>query len=321
MPETSEITSNALEVARKAAPSAAEHLKSPAGIAGVGAALIALPLAAQGVAKLTGGKAAKAGQRVKEKAAEKAKDVAGEVADDTLKEKMPKGLGGLIGGGGLGGLFSGNGDSGSGEDDEEATEAYGSGRRMPMQQAVDVAVPITEAYNLWTEFEEWPSFMHRVDSAQQVDDCTVAFSAKVWGITKDFQAEIIEQRPDERIVWDVNEGLKHSGVVTFHKLAPRLTRIEITVDVKPDSLLEKAGRGMRFTKRAVRGDLHRFKAYAEMEEESEGGWRGTIEDGEVKRKTDRKSSGSGSKGRSRSRHSKNGSDPSHKSSRSAGSHG
>ena len=295
-------------------------LKSPAGIAGVGAALIALPLAAQGVAKLTKGKAAEAGQRVKSKATEKAKDVAGDVADNTLKEKMPKGLSGLVGGGGLGGLFSGNGDSGSDEDDE-ATEAHGSGRRMPMQQAVDVAIPITEAYNLWTEFEEWPSFMHRVDSAQQIDDATVAFSAKVWGITKDFQAEIVEQRPDERIVWDVNEGLKHSGVVTFHKLAPRLTRIEITVDVKPDSLLEKAGRGMRFTKRAVRGDLHRFKAYAEMEEEAEGGWRGTIEDGEVKRKTDRKSSGSGSKGRSRSRQSKNGSDPSQKSSSSAGSHG
>lgn len=315
MPETSEITSNALEVAKKAAP-AAEHLKSPAGIAGVGAALIALPLAAQGVAKLTKGKASEAGQRVKSKATEKAKDVAGEVADNTLKKKMPKGLSGLVGGdGGLGGLFSGNGDSGSDEDDEEATEAHGSGRRMPMQQAVDVAVPITEAYNLWTEFEEWPTFMHRVDSAQQIDDATVAFSAKVWGITKDFQAEIVEQRPDERIVWDVSEGLKHSGVVTFHKLAPRLTRIEITVDVKPDSLLEKAGRGMRFTKRAVRGDLHRFKAYAEMEEEAEGGWRGTIEDGEVKRKTDRKSSRSGSKG------SKNGSDPSQKSSRSAGSHG
>ena len=272
MPETSEITSNALEVARKAAPSAAEHLKSPAGIAGVGAALIALPLAAQGVAKLTGGKAAKAGQRVKEKADRKGqgrrrrrgrRHHQGEDAERAWAD--------WSGVAASGGLFSGNGDSGSDEDDEEATEAYGSGRRMPMQQAVDVAVPITEAYNLWTEFEEWPSFMHRVDSAQQVDDCTVAFSAKVWGITKDFQAEIIEQRPDERIVWDVNEGLKHSGVVTFHKLAPRLTRIEITVDVKPDSLLEKAGRGMRFTKRAVRGDLHRFKAYAEMEEEARGG--------------------------------------------------
>ena len=96
MPDTSEITSNALEVARKATP-AADHLKSPAGIATVGAALIALPLAAQGVAKLTGGKAAKVGQQAKEKATQKAKDVAGDVADDTLKDKMPKGLSGLVG--------------------------------------------------------------------------------------------------------------------------------------------------------------------------------------------------------------------------------
>jgi hypothetical protein len=93
----------------------------------------------------------------------------------------------------------------------------------------------------------------------------------------------------------------------------------VTLDMKPDGMVEKMGRGMRFAKRAVRGDLHRFKAYAEMEEEPEGGWRGTIEDGEVKRKTERKS-GRSPRGRSRSSgHSKNGSDPSG-SSRRAGTH-
>ena len=92
MPETSEITSNALEVAKKAAP-AAEHLKSPAGIfAGVGAAPSRSPSRRRAWPKLTKGKAAEAGQRVKSKATEKAKDVAGDVADNTLKEKMPKGL-------------------------------------------------------------------------------------------------------------------------------------------------------------------------------------------------------------------------------------
>jgi hypothetical protein len=135
-------------------------------------------------------------------------------------------------------------------------------------------------------------------------------ATKVWGITKRFTAEIQEQRPDERIEWHVEEGLTHTGVVTFHELAPRLTRIEISLDVQPEGLLEKAGRGMRFAKRAVRGDLHRFKAHAEMLEESSEGWRGTIEDGEVKRKASRKSSssngGSGSSSRGRSR---NGGDP------------
>jgi uncharacterized membrane protein len=307
MSEVTDVTRNALQVAQKATPSPAQ-LKKPTGMAAAGAALIALPYAAQGIAKLAGrgggnGKAAELGQKAKEKATDKAKEVVGDVADEKVKPSLPKGIGSLVGGGSLfGGDDSGDSDSDDGGDGEG--DATGSGRRMPIQQAVDVAVPVKIAYNLWTQFQDWPDFMHRVDSAQQVDDSTVEFSTKVWGITRHFKAEIVEQRPDERIEWDVAEGLTHSGVVTFHELAPRLTRLEVTLDVKPEGLLEKAGRGMRFTKRAVRGDLHRFKAFAEMEEEAEGGWRGTIEDRDVKKKTQRKSS------RSRSARSKNGSDPS-----------
>jgi uncharacterized membrane protein len=305
MPDVADVTSNALEVVRKAKPPG--QLKNPKGLATVGAALIALPYAAQGIAKLkngggAAGKAADLGKRVKEKASDK-----------------PSGIGGLLGKIGP----SGDDSDDEGSDDQGEVSAHGSGRRMPIQQSVDVAVPVKVAYNLWTQFEDWPEFMHRVDSADQVDDATVALSTKVWGITRKFEAEIVEQRPDERIAWHVKEGLSHSGVVTFHQLAPRLTRIEVSLDVEPEGLLEKAGRGMRFAKRAVRGDLHRFKAYAEVAEEAEeGGWRGTIEDGDVKRKTQRKSSRSGSGGRSRSRnrHSKNGSDPSSGSSRRAGSH-
>ena len=296
MPDVADVTSNALQVVSKAKPSAGQ-LKNPKGIATAGAALIALPYAAQGLAKLKGGggdgKTADLGKRVKEKVADKAKDVAGDVADEKLKPNMPSGLGGLL-------KKIGSSSSGGGSDDEDSGDqgdvsAHGSGRRMPMQQSVDVAVPVKVAYNLWTRFEDWPEFMHRVDSADQVDDATVEISTKVWGITRRFEAEIVEQRPDERIEWNVEEGLSHSGVVTFHQLAPRLTRIEVSLDVEPEGLLEKAGRGMRFAKRAVRGDLHRFKAYAEVAEEAEeGGWRGTIEDGDVKRKTERKSSRSGS---------------------------
>ena len=99
-------------------------------------------------------------------------------------------------------------------------------------------------------------------------------------------------------------------MVSFHKLAPRLTRVEVSLDFEPHGILEKMGRGMRFAKRAVRADLHRFKAIVELDEEAEGGWRGTIEDGDVKRRTERKSSrsqssngsrGSSSRGSSRSR--------------------
>ncbi|HET8565698.1 MAG TPA: SRPBCC family protein [Solirubrobacterales bacterium] len=292
MPDVSDITSTAVQLARKKSPGA--PLKSPKKIAAAGAAMMALPLAAEGIAKLTGHKpseeVADLGKKAKGKAAAGAKEVVGDVADEKLGSKLPGGIGKLLGRNGS--------DSGSGED---ATEAHGSGRQMPIQQSVDVAAPIEEAYDQWTRFEEWPKFMHRVDSVQQVDDSTVHISAKVWGITKEFEAEIVEQRPDERIEWHSEEGLMNSGVVSFHRLAPRLTRIEVTMDVKPDSLLEKAGRGMRFTKRAVRGDLHRFKAYVEMEEQSEKGWRGTIKDGDVKKKTQRKAGGGKSGGRSRAR--------------------
>jgi len=79
----------------------------------------------------------------------------------------------------------------------------------------------------------------------------------------------------------VSQGITHTGVVTFHEIAPRLTRIELNVDVDPGSLIEKAARGMRHVKRAMRADLHRFKAFIEMQELETGAWRGTIEDGEL----------------------------------------
>jgi len=188
--------------------------------------------------------------------------------------------------------------TGGGDDDSngQAAPGHGRGRRMPIQQSVDVAVPLEVAYDQWTHFEDWPEFMHRFENVEQVDDAKVAFSTKIWGIKKRFEAQIVEQHPDERIEWDVKEGVAHSGVATFHKLAPRLTRVEVSIDVEPDSLLEKAGRGMRFTKRAVRADLHRFKAFVEMNDEAEGGWRGTIEDGDVKRRTERRSSKSSNGG-------------------------
>ena len=170
------------------------------------------------------------------------------------------------------------------DDDQEpgdGSAAVGKGRRMPIQQAVDVAVPLETAYNQFTQFEDWPQFMHRVTNVSQDDECTVKFTSKIWTRTREFEAKIVTQRPDDRIMWKVSQGITHAGVVSFHELAPRLTRIEVTLDVKPGSLLEKAARGMRHIKRAVRADLHRFKAFMEMQEIETGAWRGVIKDGEL----------------------------------------
>src|SRR4029079_12134139 len=99
--------------------------------------------------------------------------------------------------------------------------------------------------------------------------------------TKEFTANIETQRPEERIKWRVSQGINHTGVVTFHELAPRLTRIELTMDVDPGSMIGKAAGGMRHVKRAARADLHRFKAFIEIQEQETGAWRGVIEDGEL----------------------------------------
>jgi uncharacterized membrane protein len=172
-----------------------------------------------------------------------------------------------------------------GDDDEggsgNAGDGTGRGRRMPVQQAVDVAAPIDVVYDQWTQFEDYPKFMHRVQRVEQRDDSHVAFHAKVWGINRMWEAEIVEQRPDERIVFKSVNGVQLTGVVTFHDMAERLTHIELNIDVDPDGPVEKIARGARFVKRAARADLKRFKAFVEMREDETGAWRGEIQDGDV----------------------------------------
>jgi uncharacterized membrane protein len=250
--------------------------------AGAGLAALA-PLAAKGAGKLAKGTKATVGKGVKagvDKTVDKAVDKAGGaggIAKEAGKSVIP-------------GLGNGGGDKGGKGGKKNDMPGVGKGRRMPIQQAVDVAVPLKTAYNQWTQFEDWPKFMHRLDRVSQEDESHVSFKTKIWGISKEFKAEIVDQRPDERIKWKVTDGVTHTGVVSFHELSDRLTRIEVNLDVDPGSLIEKAGRGMRHVKRAVRADLARFKAYIEMEDEETGSWRGTIEDGDVKRQRSSSSS-------------------------------
>jgi uncharacterized membrane protein len=219
--------------------------------------------------------------KVAAKAASKVGDRVGDKVKDGVSQKVDEagGAGGLAKKA-AGGLLPG-GDSDSGGGGKNSMPGVGQGRRMPVQQSVDVAVPIETAYNQWTQYEDWTEFMHRITRVSQDDPCTVNFQAKIWTRTRDFEAEIITQRPDERIKWQVAQGITHTGVVTFHELAPRLTRIEINMDVEPGGMIEKAARGMRHVKRAVRADLHRFKAFIEIQEQETGAWRGVIEDGEL----------------------------------------
>jgi uncharacterized membrane protein len=280
-------------VAREAAKnvgnaSGGKAKKSPGALSGArgvaaGAGLAALvPLARKGVGAVRhNGSALKGGPAgIATKAASKAGDRIGGDLKSVAGEKIDKagGAGGLVKEAASGLLpGTGSGDEGG----KSGMPGVGKGRRMPVQQAIDVAVPLETAYNQWTQFETWPEFMHRVTRVTQEEDTQVSFATKIWGKTKEFQAEIITQRPDDRVKWRVTQGITHTGIVSFHELAPNLTRIELGLDVDPGSLIEKAARGMRHVKRAARADLHRFKAFIEMQEVETGAWRGRIEDGEV----------------------------------------
>ncbi|HYZ30580.1 MAG TPA: SRPBCC family protein [Thermoleophilaceae bacterium] len=294
-------------VARETAKSVSANVRKgsdspvggPKGVAtGVGLAALA-PLAVKGAGRLVRGVSSdgvgpvqKVGQKVGRKVTGTLKDAAGEAGGAAVGSAKEAGKGLLPG------VGSKSGKGGK----SEGLPGVGKGRRMPVQQDLDIGAPLSTVYNQWTQFEDWPKFMHRLQSVSQEDDTHVAFKAKIWGISKEFKAEIVEQLPDERIKWRVTEGLTHQGVVTFHELAPRLTRVEVNLDVEPGSLIEKAARGMRHVKRAVRADMARFKAYVLMEGEESGAWRGAVEGGDVKRSrgesSSRGRSGSTSRGRS-----------------------
>jgi uncharacterized membrane protein len=261
---------------RSASPfSGAKGLAAGAGLAA------AAPLAKKGfdTIRAGGGIPKPSPTRAVGKMASKAGDKAAGNVKDLVSDKVEQagGVGGIAKEAASGLLPGGGGDGGSKND----MPGVGKGRRMPIQQAVDVAVDLETAYNQFSQFEDWPQFMHRVTNVSQDDECTIKFSTKIWGKTKEYEAKIVTQRPDDRIKWKVSQGITHTGVASFHELAPRLTRIEITLDVDPGSLIEKAARGMRHIKRAVRADLHRYKAFIEMQELETGAWRGVIEDGEV----------------------------------------
>jgi uncharacterized membrane protein len=143
-------------------------------------------------------------------------------------------------------------------------------------ESIDVAVPVRTAYNQWTQFEEFPSFMEGVKEVRQLDDTHVEWRAEVGGREKQWQAEITEQTPDQRVAWQDTSGAPNAGVVTFHKLGDGETRVTVQMDTEPEGVVEKAGDALGLVKRRVRGDLERFKELIESRGAETGGWRGEV---------------------------------------------
>jgi uncharacterized membrane protein len=140
---------------------------------------------------------------------------------------------------------------------------------IPIQESMEVAIPVKAVYELVRRFEDYPEFIERIEDVEWIDDKTAVFEVKVRGVKRSVRVEIAEERPNRRIDWEATEGLDHSGVITFHELAPTLTRLELTIDLEPNGLIPRLARTVHVTQHAIRSDMHRFKAWAELAEDVE----------------------------------------------------
>jgi uncharacterized membrane protein len=151
-----------------------------------------------------------------------------------------------------------------------------------IEQSVDVNVPVRTAYNQWTQFEEFPSFMDSVEQVTQIDDTHLRWKAATGGTSHEWEAEITEQRPDERIAWTSTSGKGNSGVVTFHRLGEDATRIMLQLEWEPEGAKEQVGSAAGFDDRAVKGDLDRFKRLIEGRGVESGAWRGQVDQSPIR---------------------------------------
>lgn len=146
-----------------------------------------------------------------------------------------------------------------------------------IQRTIDVRVPVTTAYNQWTQFEDFPKFMNGVESIDQIDDKHLHWQVNVGGVEREFDAEITEQHPDDRVAWRSTTGPNHSGAVTFHRIADDVTRVMVQLDWEASGMIESIGAQLDFDERQVEGDLDRFKKFIETRGVETGAWRGDID--------------------------------------------
>ncbi|MBB4684014.1 SRPBCC family protein [Amycolatopsis jiangsuensis] len=145
-------------------------------------------------------------------------------------------------------------------------------------ESVDVDVTVSTAYDQWTQFESFPEFMEGVDEIRQVDPTHTHWTISVGGVTREFDATITEQHPDERVAWASDSGPTHAGVITFHRINDETTRVTAQMDLDPDGFAEKAADKLGILNRRVKGDLDRFKTFIERRGgQQTGSWRGDVQ--------------------------------------------
>lgn len=132
-----------------------------------------------------------------------------------------------------------------------------------VEETIEVSVPVRTVYEQWLQFEDYPQFMSGVESVTRVSDRITHWVTNVGGAERAFDAETVEDHPDERIAWRSTDGVSHAGTVTFAQVDPETTRIWVRLEWSPQNLAEKTGAALGFDNMQVRADLLRFKEFLE----------------------------------------------------------
>jgi uncharacterized membrane protein len=149
-----------------------------------------------------------------------------------------------------------------------------------IRESIEVDVPVSTAYNQWTQFEEFPQHMEGVESVKQLDDTHLHWNAEIGGKSRDWRAEIVEQVPDAKVAWRAEDGNGPNGVVEFEPLGQDKTLVTVEIAYEPEGLTEQLGSKVGFDNRQVRNDLERFRELIESRGVESGAWRGEVRSGE-----------------------------------------
>ena len=149
-----------------------------------------------------------------------------------------------------------------------------------IKESIDVQVPVSTAYDQWTQFEQFPKFMEGVESVAQIDETHLDWAANIGGTRREWQAEIMEQVPDQKIAWRATSGDGPNGIVTFEPLGPGSTLVTVEMSYEPDGLMEQLGAKAGLDSHQVAGDMKRFKQLVETTGAETGAWRGEVHAGE-----------------------------------------
>jgi uncharacterized membrane protein len=151
-----------------------------------------------------------------------------------------------------------------------------------VRESIIVEAPISTVYNQWTQFEEFPSFMDGVKEVRQLDDRRLHWAVEIGGKRHEWNAKIIEQKPDSRIAWEAEDGKDNGGIVLFHSEGPKSTQVEVEMHYDAEGLMESLGSKLGSDDRRVKADLERFKELVERRGVESGAWRGEVHAGQLR---------------------------------------